>query len=574
VAGDEELQDWNVLESRVYPVQVAGHIPWRPKVLEVWATSGSGSITSDQGDRKLVGLMKLDDSLPLDRVCRLDVCNVLTLGVVGQVTLSLHVRADHEVLSAQVQHSLQSWQRYPNSRGDAVSVSPSYLRGLPSAAGQSRSTSEAAAVLSSSNDPAVFLNHMVSESIIEGGQAEFAAQRGDKSEVDTPVDMLVPELPLAEVDGNESDRSGFIGEEGHSSPHAEMFTEDADTGDVAMISSEGDKMEAPIFDASEVVDLASSGATVSPFDDGVLHTIDIHIDGICGLFRPDDALGCQVRYTWPMIMPAPVEKDGSQDKEAGVGSLWWDTECAVLNGRSTHKFIGDVLVDENMTIYLIYGDQEVGSSANLMAFGTAVVGADTLNELVRRAGCRELLSLPIEFSSAELASEHPEAVINIVLTHRLEPALYRRSAAAGGSTIPVTLDSASSNGSVSGSQDDRTITIVDSIWRSAPSTVELRDPHISYLPPLDEDLLHANGFIGLRVTVQATVNIAAAPRESLLMFLSATCGRASSVVRTFLSFPVSIVIVSLLILIHPCSHTTAYRRARISVCIFRVRSRS
>lgn len=191
-----------------------------------------------------------------------------------------------------------------------------------------------------------------------------------------------------------------------------------------------------------------------------LHLLDFSLDGLFDALLPfstqgsdQDIFGCFVCYS----LPAQTQDCNAGPREY---TLWWDGECALLNGSHRHKFeiahldpvsLGRALDSSGaLRFVLLASDTDGNLPANPVKLGEAFLSLAELCDMMVRQSGYQVLSLPLKineqdkrFQSTHRLSTTAEPTLRLSVSHRVEPALLRKSselAAATGNAAELEME--------------------------------------------------------------------------------------------------------------------------------------
>mgnify|MGYP005991957453 CR=1 FL=1 len=173
-----------------------------------------------------------------------------------------------------------------------------------------------------------------------------------------------------------------------------------------------------------------------------IHLLDLSVHGPFTLFHPITELlhrysifGCFVQYKLPSC-------EGTQLSKA---SLWWDSDCPVVNGTNRHQFTCEHAdlkglqqalgcTEEHICFELFASDGEGNLPMQSVLLGTAELPLQALSELIREGRGFQQMELPIRVSTStswgkELfcSVDSERMVLSLMVSHRIEPVLLQRS---------------------------------------------------------------------------------------------------------------------------------------------------
>ncbi len=181
-----------------------------------------------------------------------------------------------------------------------------------------------------------------------------------------------------------------------------------------------------------------------------LHLLDFSVDKefsavrpVHEAYTPANIFGCYVKYTLPDLR-------GVSDPENYA--LWWDGDCAVLNGSLRHQVelpveddrqqesvheaaLGEALgLSACVKFFFYLADAEGNVPLNPVVFGEAALSLSALAQFMSNNTGFTVFELPISLHHAELSRLQAgfEVVQNnpiflLKVSHRIEPVLLRRS---------------------------------------------------------------------------------------------------------------------------------------------------
>ena len=206
-------------------------------------------------------------------------------------------------------------------------------------------------------------------------------------------------------------------------------------------------IERPLVQLGDVMD-------ESNVNDDMIHILDISIMGdfremaeVISAHFPHmkSALGCYVCYSLPGLLDEAtnqwnairVIRGGKFNEER---SIWWDRDCSILNSRNRHEFsvkagrsslsvlglenLSDTYVDGSLTFQVIPSDSEGNMPSSPKSIGTFSLSFEVFETILSRAGCSQVITLPIRFADSEA---NVKADVNLSISHRICPPAVKKN---------------------------------------------------------------------------------------------------------------------------------------------------
>jgi hypothetical protein len=180
------------------------------------------------------------------------------------------------------------------------------------------------------------------------------------------------------------------------------------------------------------------------FDARSIHILDVTVEGSAVSALSADlygdrlgaALGYFVAYRLPGLnflsqsdaaKPQLVKPVGASETTQYF-TVWWDAECAVLNGRNRHVFEEDrnsISVLGAGIVFDVFASDADGCFPDTpKPVASAQLSADALRAIIASPGCNDTVELPLQIHSL-IASSPSLPLLRLSFAHRLQPALVR-----------------------------------------------------------------------------------------------------------------------------------------------------
>ena len=147
-----------------------------------------------------------------------------------------------------------------------------------------------------------------------------------------------------------------------------------------------------------------------------VHVLDIGIlNTYMNTANTDSSIGAHVKYYFEST--ALISDNHSQ-------SLWWDSDCRILNGRAEHRFLLECADDlmrlmETGWVMIIDQDQGLDDPSSIQNVGSAYIDAATI-ESIFTGSLEQKLIVPVLSTHGELICD-----LELCFTHHIEPPILR-----------------------------------------------------------------------------------------------------------------------------------------------------
>ena len=442
---------------------------WKPPVFEIWMDLDADS----GGQRVLVGLARVPDTARLSEILRINIIDVLrgsdAANVVGCLVVSLSAHSTrgaaedmgHKLLSLFTTGGLQA-ERAGGAGVETTGLGnreePLVTPSLP----LFHIDAVVASELNAEDDMAAANLGSTAESFgSQEGSLRSQIEGEDHVQLGDHVLRILGEAKAKEEESEDED----VDEDDAAEEKDDLVSVIALLNPPHPLPEE----DTPRLNAPPAFDQTSFNTLLGL---SYIHILEVSIEGSCANVKGNLAatapLGCYLVYRLdsPFLSlleqasssDARIADDGTAVKLAGrsnsVGqsrwsSVWWDGDCAVLNGRARHvfelhgsfdragpcfprglsMFVVQCDAEGNLPLSTVEVDEDSPPVANGSIIGIATVSSDVLERLLTQAGSRDVIDIqwdPVPHS--EPADVHGiERVVSVSLSHHVDPFSLRHS---------------------------------------------------------------------------------------------------------------------------------------------------
>jgi hypothetical protein len=418
---------------------------WNPPLFEIWYQLNDSDKERGQEDSKLypintskrlIGLAKFPTDARFGDVVNIPIINMTSLATVGEINVSLYMNKDKTKLERSSFNVLrtvsiqQSYQTLYYKKTDSIVEETNTEIVSEISTNIIDDKINIPLPISSSidlNDDIINSNTNVIEPIIQL-EKEVIKDEKEISLVNNLRESLESVLSidsLSEIVDEEELEDDNSKEEASEKEEIIQLEKEIELSNVEIINNSSINIE----NSNKIIENSTTKKMKN------IHVLDISIEGSANdINSPNEfALGYFVSYSLPTLIDLINASNDTNETLISISNeasnIWWDSECAVLNGRCRHIYECNKAIDNKDIInkfieFQILNSDDGNLSSDAIVIATAYLDMDKLIEIVSLSGCNCSIDLPIQMNSSTvdtdkyILSENP--TLHLLINHRIE----------------------------------------------------------------------------------------------------------------------------------------------------------